>query len=230
VSTWPLLSRRTPLTRARVATHGALAMLLAALATFAVPLTPRRTGAQQDGRASLPPAVDALVDSARRAGLPVEPLLDKAREGRAKGVADGAVVQAVRALRDRLSTAREALGAGARTSELDAGAAALAQGVSPSSLAALRAARPSASLAGPLIVLRLGIAPQRAVALVGALARGGADDAAFLALGRRVRQDVAAGSSPTDAAATHARGLLRTAPSTIRGMGVERIQRATTEP
>ncbi|MBM4368501.1 MAG: hypothetical protein FJ102_19960, partial [Deltaproteobacteria bacterium] len=64
----------------------------------------------------LPPAVGAAIDSAVSAGLPEAPLVTKAREGRAKGVAEARVVAAIGDLAARMRTADAALGTAAQGS------------------------------------------------------------------------------------------------------------------
>ncbi|HEY6209941.1 MAG TPA: hypothetical protein VIW28_12825, partial [Gemmatimonadales bacterium] len=84
--------------------------------------------AGQDPRlARLPPeaqaSVGALVDSARAAGLPAEPLVQRALEGATKGAPGDLIVAAVQRLAVDLGRARDALGSSASPAELSAGAA-----------------------------------------------------------------------------------------------------------
>jgi hypothetical protein len=156
--------------------------------------------------------VERLVDSARAAGLPTVPLVDKALEGATKGAADARILAAVRGLAQRLGAARDALGTGASDAELVAAAGALYQGVSTKALSQLRAARARSSLALPLVVLAdliaRGVPSATATAAVLDLARSDAGDAAFMALRRDVENDIANGAPPAIAAATRARGSL----------------------
>ena len=94
----------------------------------------------------------AVVDSARRAGIPPEPLLDLAREGRAKRVPPDAIVQAVRTRAAKLQQARDVLGR-ATDEEIQAAAGALGAGVSPTALSELRIRRPGRDLTTPLGLL-----------------------------------------------------------------------------
>src|SRR5881396_1241976 len=106
-----------------------------------------RTTAQQiDSRlerldAATRPTVAALVDSARTAMLPTEPLVQRALEGATKRASGDAIVAAVRRLAADLGHARDALGSTASPAELTAGAAALRAGASQATLAQLRHAR-----------------------------------------------------------------------------------------
>jgi hypothetical protein len=156
-------------------------------------------------------AVLALADSARLAGLPVEPLIQKALEGESKG-ADGArITAAVRALLGRLHTARTALGEDATEAELVAGAAALYVGVTPERLARLRKANPGARLALPLVALadlvQRGVPPDTAAVAIEALARARSSEAEYRLLRQLVEQDIRAGAVPAAAALERARTI-----------------------
>jgi hypothetical protein len=164
----------------------------------------------------LDPAVAAevmhITDSARLAGLPSEPLLDKALEGVSKHADDRRIVQAVRGLAQRLGAARAALGPAASESDLVAAAGALYQGVPPTDLTRLRAVRNGQPIALPLVVLtdliERGVPKATATSVVMDVARTGAGDAAFVALRQEVEQDITAGAPPAIAAATRARGTI----------------------
>ena len=180
-------------------------LAIAVMATLVSPL-----GAQTgDPRlARLDPAVRsvvaALVDSARAAALPTEPLVQRALEGTSKHAAGDRVVAAVRRLARDLGTARSALGPAATGPEIDAGAAALYAGARPADLTALRARRPRQSLVVPLGVLAdlvaTGVPADTAAAAVLALAATTADDD-YLAFRRNVERDIALGAPPAAAAA-----------------------------
>ncbi len=163
-------------------------------------------------------AVLAEVDSARRAGLPVAPLVDRALEGASKRalgrpVSDADIVSAVRRLRVALGSARSALGSRADGTELAAGASALQANVAPSALVALGKARSSGSLTVPLSVLTdlvaIGVPTDIAARTVIALAR--AQDAVLLAYQRDVERDIGIGALPAVAASVRAAGLERAA-------------------
>ncbi|MGH7560524.1 MAG: hypothetical protein ACRENB_05840, partial [Gemmatimonadales bacterium] len=72
--------------------------------------------------------VDAILDGARSRGLPLEPLVDRALEGAAKGAPPAMIVAAVTRLRDEIVAVRGAFGETASTAELSAGASALRAG------------------------------------------------------------------------------------------------------
>lgn len=166
--------------------------------------------------------VEAVVDSARRAQLPTEPLIDKALEGARKRAPGARILAAVTALSDRLLVARAALG-GNTEAELVAGAAALQAGVGPHALADLRESRPGRSLAVPLVVLSdlvtRGVPRDTATALVLLVARAGLSDDAFLEVQRSVQNDVRDGANPAAAAAVRARGALVGTPARVKSRG-----------
>lgn len=169
-----------------------------------------RLGAQlQEPTRSL---VQATVDSARAAGLPAEPLIDKALEGARKRADGERIIRAVSALAGRLRASRSSLGAGATESDLVAGAAALQSGVTTDVLRQLRAARPVGALSVPLVVLSdlvtRGVPTDTAAAVVLLVAREGLGDDAFLTLQRDVQRDVMGGAAPASAAAVRTRGVL----------------------
>jgi hypothetical protein len=178
---------------------GAVAMLVAALA-------PRGDAAAQDQRlarlsAGARAGVEPVLDSARRDGLPIEPLVDRALEGASKRADDARIVAAVRRLAVDLGAARDALGAGVSDAEIGAGASALRAGARPGDLALLRAERPrqSVTVAAALLtdLVALGVPPDTATGAV--IALGAADDAAYLAFWRSVERDVSLGATPVAA-------------------------------
>jgi hypothetical protein len=149
-------------------------------------------------------AVAALVDSARAAGLPGNPLVNKALEGASKG-ADGArITAAVRALAGDLTRARGALGAASTEAELVAGAAALRAGAAPAFLERLRGDYPGSPVVVPLAVMAdlvsRGVPADTAGRAVLALARAGVRDAELVAFRQSVERDIALGA-PAGAAA-----------------------------
>jgi len=154
----------------------------------------------------------AQVDSAEQAGLPSDPLVSRALEGRMKRASGEAIVAGVRRVRLALGEARTALGT-ASPVEVQTGASALEVGARPQVLAQLRKARPQGSLLLPLAVLAdlvgIGVPVDTATRTVLALAR--VPDAALLAFQRDVERDVSVGAVPASAASVRAAGLERTA-------------------
>ncbi len=151
-------------------------------------------------------AVEALLDSARAATLPTEPLVAKALEGAAKRAGDERIVLALRSLLRDLGTARAALGPGADASEIAAGATAVRAGLDADALKRLRGARND--LTTPIGVLTdlvvHGVPGDTAVAAVRQLAARGAPDGEFTGLVRSVLRDVGAGVPPGLAATARA--------------------------
>ena len=97
-------------------------------------------------------AVQQLVDSARAAQLPSEPLVQKALEGATLGAGGDRIRNAVGTLLGQLDRARGALGSAASEAELTAGAGALRAGLSVETLQRLQAMRPGQPLVVPLSV------------------------------------------------------------------------------
>ena len=152
------------------------------------------------------PTVAALVDSARAALLPTEPLIQRALEGATKRASGDLIVAAVRRLAVDLGHARDALGSTASPAELTAGAAALHAGASPTILAQLRQTRRE-PLTMPLAVLAdlvaSGVPVDSAAAAVLALAAR-ARDADLVEFRRAVERDIALGAPPAAATAAAA--------------------------
>jgi alkylhydroperoxidase/carboxymuconolactone decarboxylase family protein YurZ len=157
--------------------------------------------------------VAAVVDSARRTRLPTEPLVDKALEGAQKGADGGRIVTAVRGLYAELRSARAALGAGATTDEINAGANAIHAGLPMRNLSQLRAAAQHAGRARvtlPLTVyadlIARGVPTAVASDVVLSLARAGLRDGDYAMFERNVRLDIENGADAATAAQTRARG------------------------
>jgi len=152
------------------------------------------------------PTVAALVDSAHRALLPTEPLVQRALEGATKRASGDLIVAAVRRLAVDLGRARDALGSTASPAELSAGAAALHAGASQTILAELRQARRE-PLTVPLAVLAdlvaSGVPVDSAAGAVLSLA-GRARDADLVEFRRAVERDIALGAPPAAATAAAA--------------------------
>jgi hypothetical protein len=176
-----------------------IALTALLLAAQVVVQDPRLERLDPDTRAS----VLALVDSARSAGLPVEPLVQRSLEGVMKGAAGARIVIAVRRLAGDLQSARVALGVAASPPELEAGAAALRAGAPPSVLAHLRVARrPPLTMALAVLadLVASGVPVDRAAAAVLTLAPT-ARDADLLEFRRAVERDIALGTPPAAATA-----------------------------
>lgn len=186
-----------------VGTVGA-AILLVIAALLLIAAAPAQ--AQEPRLARLPEAartqIDALVTAAAANGLPIEPLIDRALEGLAKGAPPLRIVTAVTRLRDELVLVRGALGERSSPAELTAGASALRAGATTDALATLRRLRGQRSLTVPASVLADlvagGVPADTAVGSVLALATN-AGDADYIAFRRNVQRDIALGASPAAA-------------------------------
>jgi hypothetical protein len=156
-------------------------------------------------------AVGALMDSARSAGLPVEPLVQRALEGTAKHAEPDRIIAAVRRLAGELGVARAALGRESSPAELDAGASALRAGVRPEDLTLLRQRRTQSltvALAALTDLVTGGVPPDSAAAAVLALASRARDDQ-IADFRRAVERDIALGASPAAATAVRVDATLR---------------------
>ncbi|HET7789664.1 MAG TPA: hypothetical protein VFK78_02620 [Gemmatimonadales bacterium] len=199
-----------------------------ALAAFAVaPLAAQRSVTDRlSGHLPAPvvSAVATIADSALARSLPVDPLVNKAIEGGAKGVPGDRVIAAVSTVFHQMADAATALASGGIKSPdgetVEAGAFALSAGLSAANVAGLAhasgepRAAPALRVAGALAAL--GVPTRDAVSLVTeTLADGGsADDIG--ALPARVEANMAHGASPAAAAAAAAHGGVRGSPSTPR--------------
>lgn len=144
------------------------------------------------------------MEHASLRGIPAEPLLAKAREGRLKRAPGARIRQAVAALAVRLDSARSALGAASSADELVAGADALAAGAAPYALRAVRTANPhgvvSVALGALAQLVASGIPGRRATAMVVDLLRRNVAPARVIAFGNAVESDVASGIPAEEAA------------------------------
>lgn len=171
---------------------------------------PRLVRAFADGGTLL--ALWHEIAEAREAGLPVEPLVQKALEGWSKGAPDSLVVGAVQSLRHRLATASDILGAGTTEAELVAAGGALYLGVERDDLARLVAG--TTREARPMALVVLGDLVKRGVDIVLAsevllsLGKVGADAAALEGFRNQVELDIRTGVAPGRAAEVRSRGIV----------------------
>src|SRR3989454_7117616 len=149
-------------------------------------------------------AVAAVVDSARVARVPIEPIIQRALEGATKGAPSTRIVAAVRKLAVDLGTARTALGTSASEAELEAAVAALRAGATPQVIAHLRdVRRPPLTIALSVLadLVASGVPADSAAAAVLALAPK-ARDADLVEFRRAVERDIALGAPPAAATST----------------------------
>lgn len=182
------------------------------LATLgAVPLgaqqpTPAWLRARLDGRfdAKGRAAIERIIDSAYASGIPAEPLVDKALEGRSKGAAPDAIVRVLRSLAIDLASAQRALGTNSLSKEIETGADALRIGVDARSIERLRHDRPGQPLVVALGVLTdlitSGVPVPVATKSVLELRKLGIADEQLVAFRRDVERDIGLGASPASAA------------------------------
>jgi hypothetical protein len=164
--------------------------------------------------------MNRLADSARTRGLPTEPLLAKAAEGRLKGADSTRIVDAVRGLIRELDVAKTTLCPNATGPELTAAASALHAGVTPAQLGrvgrvgtcAESGARPP-RLVMPLVVLAdlvaRRVSTELAVSSLETLVSRGAPDAQFASLRTAIERDISNGDAPDAAMRRRSATVLR---------------------
>jgi hypothetical protein len=181
-----------------------------------------------DGRvpANVVRAVQGIAQDAEKRGLPVEPLIQKAIEGGAKGVADDRVIAAVRVLASRLGQAQSALrdaGISAPNAEaLEGGADALNAGLNPRDIRDLgRVSRPPYD---PALTLRvaatltaLGVPPQQGLRLMEHMIQAGREPTELLGLPNEVQVDMTRGATAEQAAETLITGKEAESPEAHQG-------------
>jgi len=159
-------------------------------------------------------AVQGIAADAAAHGLPVDPLVQKALEGAAKGVSGDRVIAAVRALAGRLGQAlaavREAGVAAPAGDVVEGGADALNAGFSGRQVSDL--VRVSQPPQDPALTLRvaatlaaLGVPTTQAFQLVEGMISAGRSPSDLLGLPGQVQTGVARGATPAQAAAGLAR-------------------------
>jgi len=193
-----------------------LALPLVLGTTLSAGLGAQDVGARLDRRVSpeVQRAVRGIAADAAARGLPVDPLVQKAIEGAAKGVPGDRVIAAVRALAGRLAEAMEAVRAGGLVAPsgavVEGGADALNAGISGPQVSDL--VRVSQPPYDPALTLRvaatlaaLGVPAKQAQQLVETMITAGRSPTDLLGLPGEVQAGVARGATPTQAAAGLAR-------------------------
>lgn len=149
------------------------------------------------------PVVDSIIGDAAARNLPIEPMIQKALEGGAKGVAAERIVLAVQLVETRLVAAGAAIdraGVGRSTAAVEAGAFALTAGLSGEDVSALvRGARDDATgaLRVGATLAALGVPAAETVALVTSTAAAGGD---VTVLPQTVQASITRGATPAQAA------------------------------
>lgn len=190
----------------------AVGLLLALALGAACPrgLAAQDVAARLDGRVptDVARAVQAIAEGARARGLPVEPLIQKAIEGSAKGVPPERVIEAVRVLAGRLDEAQGAVReAGIATpgpEVVEGGAYALTAGLTASQVRDLvRVSRPSYDPALTLHVAAtltaLGVPPEQSLQVMERRIQARQDANELLDLPNEVEVGMARGATPAEA-------------------------------
>lgn len=156
-------------------------------------------------------AVEVLLDSARLAGLPTQPLESKALEGVSKRQDDRRILFAVRNVFRSLREARSALGPAASEGELTAAASAIRVGVTNTELSQLARSRKGKLVTVPLVVLvdlvSRGVPRDTASQTIFQLWQRGVADDDFYGLWRGVERDIVSGADPGAALLNRAREI-----------------------
>jgi hypothetical protein len=193
-----------------------LALLLACTTALAAQTTSDRTLPAQLS-ASTRATLERIIDSARVAGLPVDPLYSKVREGVFRSADESRVVAAVERLGRDLGDARQALGDSAAAEEITAGANALRAGIRATDLTRLRDARRRSDhpLTVALVVLAdlatRGIPPVMAASSVNELISRNVSDASLMSFRQNVERDLIGGRAPASAIDSRTRALIEDA-------------------
>jgi len=153
--------------------------------------------------------VERLGTAASTRGLPVDPLIQKAIEGSAKGVSSERVATAVSWVAMQLDTAAAALREGGVVTDtlvIAAGEFAISAGLSNHDITAL--ARTGASVAALTVGLRvagtlaaMGVPSAENIALISAKLRSGQAASDLLSVPARVQAEISRGVTPAQAAA-----------------------------
>ena len=183
----------------------------------------REAGAQDQPDRTLPAQLSAatratlerIIDSARVAGLPIDPLYSKVRENVFRSADEPRVIAAVQRLGRDLGDARSALGDSARAEEIAAGANALRAGLKPADLSRLREARKRGTdhpLTVALVVLAdlatRGVPPALAAASVNELVSRNVPDGSLMSFRQNVERDLLGGRSPASALDARTRSMI----------------------
>jgi len=186
----------------------------------------RATRAQEKPDRTLPAQLSAptratlerFIDSARVAGLPIDPLYSKVREGVFRSADEPRVIAAVQRLGRDLGDARAALGDSAGAEEITAGANALRAGIRTADLSRLRDAggrRPGHPLTVALVVLAdlatRGVPPALAATSVNELVSRNVSDGSLLSFRQNVERDLIGGRSPASALDARTRSMIEEA-------------------
>jgi hypothetical protein len=188
-------------------------VLAAAVVMLAASGAPWMADPRLTGRLDEPTraAISAIIESARREGLPTEPLVDKALEGASKQAVGPTIVSVVRGLVVDLRRAREALGPASTSRDIEAGANALRAGVDSRELERLRLVKSTVRLATALdlvsYLVNKGVPADSIAPRVVSLVVASASEEQLLSMRQEIERDIAGGLEPGKAASLRGRGL-----------------------
>ena len=202
-----------------------------AVAAMIVASGTRQVGAQAAVQQSTDPAarlaqrLDAethasvmkVVESAQEQELPIEPIVSKALLGATFRQPAAVITQSVNVVLQRLVASRDALAPTPTPRDIAAGATAIELGVPSKTIHDLRSLFPDRSMVVPLAVLGELVANKvpvnRAAEMVRNLMRRGASENQLVAFSDKVREEVARGTSPSEAIRTLGQGLIAILPT-----------------
>lgn len=168
-------------------------------------------------------AVVSIIESARKAGVPTETLVDKALEGASKRANGPVIVSVVRGWADDLRRARQALGPGSPDAEVVAGAHALRNGVQVRQLERLRAAKSGVRYAMALDVMNYlvnrGVPVDTISPVIVNLVLASATEDQFAKLRQDVERDISGGVAAATAASLRGQGLVQQVANTTTADG-----------
>lgn len=157
--------------------------------------------------------VDAIIEGARKAGVPTEPLVDRALEGASKRASGRMIVSVVKGWAEDLRRARQALGPGSPDAEVVAGAHALRNGVRVQELERLRTAKSGVRYAMALDIMNYlvnrGVPADTISPVIVNLVLVSASDDQFAKLRQDVERDIAGGMAAGTAATLRGQGLVQ---------------------
>ena len=218
---------------------GGHALALLALVTVAIPAAAQMDARNADARLreKLDPETHAsvmrVIGAASERGLPTATLYERALLGATYHRSRAEIDSVVRLQLERLELSRQALAPRPRSTDIDAGAKAIASGVPTQSLSLFRKSFPDRPLNVPLAVLSelvtMRVPVKRAERMVLDLMKRGASEAQLVALGGEVREDIAEGLSPEESFDLRTKGVIAALPP-APGAGVAADAAALSAP